>query len=183
VNKLDYHVPEKLYEAVLATGPRKGLDVFDLGCGTGLVGKLFRTLASRLIGIDVSPCMIRQAERLQIYDQLVLEDVVTYLTSRAEPCDLVLAADVFIYIGDLTAVFSAVSRLLRPGGLFAFSLEMTDEGDFLLQANRRYAQSLAYIQRLANQHGLATLSSQPVSLRRQGNQNAAGRIVVLGKPK
>jgi predicted TPR repeat methyltransferase len=159
------------------------LEVIDLGCGTGLVGKLFRGLASSLTGIDVSGCMIRRAERLQIYDSLVLDDIVTYLSARQEPCDLVLAADIFIYIGDLAAVFSAVSRLLRPGGLFAFSLETIDDGDYFLQPNRRYAQSLAYIHRLANQYGLTILSTNPVSLRRQGNQNAAGGIIVLGKPK
>jgi predicted TPR repeat methyltransferase len=52
---------------------------------------------------------------------LVLGDYVHYLSARQEPCDLVLAADVFIYAGDLVAVFQAVARLLRLGGLFAFS--------------------------------------------------------------
>jgi predicted TPR repeat methyltransferase len=179
VEQLDYHVPELLYEAVIQTGPASGLDVIDLGCGTGLVGKVFRGLARRLIGVDVSPGMIHQAERRQVYDQLLLDDVIAYLRARQEPCDLVLAADVFIYLGDLTPVFAAVARLLRPRGLFAFSLETTDRGDYVLQAHRRYAQSPAYIQRLADHFALATAALGPVKLRRHESGDAQGQIVVL----
>ena len=177
VEKLDYQVPEILCRAVMATGPDSGLEVIDLGSGTGLVGKCFRGLAAHLTGIDISPGMIRKAERLQVYDRLVLGDVQVYLAARQEPCDLILAADVFIYIGDLAAVFQNVARLLRPGGLFAFSLETTSQGDFCLRRNRRYAQSLAYIERLAGQNRLATVTSEPVQLR-QG-PSTEGRIILL----
>ena len=45
VGSLDYAVPEKLYEAVLAARPEAAaLDVIDLGCGTGLVGHHFRRI-------------------------------------------------------------------------------------------------------------------------------------------
>lgn len=183
VEQLDYHVPELLYETVMTMNPGTRLEVIDLGCGTGLVGKLFRPLASRLTGIDVSPGMLHQAERLQIYDQLVQDDVIHYLNSRQEPCDLVLAADVFIYLGDLNVIFQAVARVLRCGGLFAFSLETTEHGDYVLQSNRRYAQSLGYVERLAQQHSLAVMASKPISLRRQDIGQAEGRIVVLSGAK
>jgi predicted TPR repeat methyltransferase len=182
VEELNYHVPEMLYEAVITAQPGTKLDVIDLGCGTGLVGKLFRGVAGRLTGIDVSPGMIHQAQRRQIYDELVLDELVNYLNLRKEPCDLVLAADLFIYMGDLAAVFQAVARLLRPGGLFAFSLETATGVDYVLQRNRRYAQSLDYIQRLAGEHALATVTANPVKLRRHGDADAEGLIVVLRAP-
>jgi predicted TPR repeat methyltransferase len=179
VEALDYHVPEMLYAAVMAVQPSKDLDVIDLGCGTGLVGKLFRGMARRLTGVDVSPGMIRQAERRQVYDQLVLEDVVRYLNARRQSCDVVLAGDLFIYLGDLAEVFAAVARLLTPGGLFAFSLETTAAADYVLQPNRRYAQSWSYIQRLSGNHGLEVLAADPVKLRRDAGSDAQGLIVVL----
>src|SRR5262249_19026711 len=74
VETLNYHVPERLHEAVLAAQPGTGLHVIDLGCGTGLVGKLFRGIAGRLTGVDVAAGMIQQAGRRQVYDQLVLDD-------------------------------------------------------------------------------------------------------------
>jgi predicted TPR repeat methyltransferase len=179
VEELQYHVPEMLYEAVVAQTRRTGLDVIDLGCGTGLMGKLCRGIAGRLTGIDVSPGMLHQAERRQVYDQLVLGDVVCYLNARQQPCDLVLAADVLIYIGDLTELFAAVARRLLPGGLFAFSLESTTQADYLLQHNRRYAQSLSYIQHLTRQYNLAMVAANAVKLRRHGDTDAQGLIIVL----
>jgi predicted TPR repeat methyltransferase len=179
VEGLGYHVPEMLHEAVRAAAPGADLDVLDLGCGTGLVGKLFRPMARRLTGVDVSAGMIRQAERRRVYDKVVLEDVCEYLSARREPCDLALAGDLFIYMGDLTPVFARVARLLRPGGLFAFSLETTTVADYILQPTRRYAQSPAYIQRLAGHHGLITVAANPVKLRREGDADAQGLIMVL----
>ena len=182
VETLNYVVPEKLYEAVLAASPgAAALDVIDLGCGTGLVGQHFRAVAGRLTGIDVSARMIQSAEHRNIYDQLVLGDYVYYLSARQEPCDLVLAADVFIYAGDLVAVFQAVARLLRPGGLFAFSLEAAPHGDYVLQPNRRYAHSLGYIERLAGNTNLRDVAVNSIKLRRQGEDHAAGLIFVLRK--
>ncbi len=180
VEALNYVVPEKLYEAVVAVRPEaSALDVIDLGCGTGLVGHYFRRVAGRLIGIDISARMLQWAERRKIYDKLVLGDYVRYLSARREPCDLVLAADVFIYSGDLVAVFQAVARLLRLGGLFAFSLEAAQQADYFLQPNRRYAHSLEYIHRLARQTNFDEVTVNPVKLRRQGEEYTAGLIVVL----
>ena len=180
VETLNYVVPEKLLEAVLAASPgAAALDVIDLGCGTGLVGEQFRGVAGRLTGVDVSARMIQLAQRRNIYDQLVVGDYVHYLSARHEPCDLVLAADVFIYAGDLVAVFRAVARLLRRGGLFAFSLEAAPHGDYILQSNRRYAHSLGYIHRLAQETTLQWEAVHSVKLRRQGEDHAAGFLVTL----
>ena len=155
------------------------LDIIDLGCGTGLVGQQFRAVAARLTGIDVSARMIQWAERREIYDQLVLGDYVQYLSAHREPTDLVLAADVFIYAGDLDPVFQTVSRLLRAGGLFAFSLEAAPQGDYVLQPNRRYAHSPGYIHRMARKYNLHDVAIKSVKLRRQGEVHAAGVIVVM----
>ena len=46
---------------------------------------------------------------------------------------LVIAADVFVYIGDLAAVCAAVARVLAPDGLFGFTVE-THEGEGVIVA-------------------------------------------------
>jgi predicted TPR repeat methyltransferase len=180
VDALDYLVPEKLYEAVLAARPgATALDIIDLGCGTGLIGQHFRGIAGRLTGIDVSARMIEWAGRRNVYDELILDDYVRYLSARQELCDLVLAADVFIYAGDLRPVFQATARLLRRGGVFAFSLEVAAQGDYVLHPERRYAHSPGYIRRLARETDFHELAVSPVYLRRQGADHAQGLIVVL----
>ena len=59
----------------------------------------------------------------------------TWLASRnASICGV--AADVFVYIGDLSEVFTGMRKVLRPGGLFGFSVEAgDDETDFIAPAH------------------------------------------------
>src|SRR5262249_4192924 len=64
VGDLDYRVPENLFELVrenLPSLPEHQLDILDLGCGTGLLGKPFKPLAKSLVGIDLSAGMLRRA--------------------------------------------------------------------------------------------------------------------------
>ena len=59
VDTLDYRGPERIAELVSAVmGDRRGLDILELGCGTGLCGIHLRPRAARLVGIDLSPEMV-----------------------------------------------------------------------------------------------------------------------------
>ena len=55
-------------------------------------------------------------------------DAVTPMRERPNAFDLIVAADVFVYVGDLAPLFAAVGTALTADGLFAFSVE-TREGD------------------------------------------------------
>ena len=80
----------------------------------------------------------------------------------AQSFDLVLSADVFIYIGDLAEVFDLTARRLCPGGLFAFSIEVDNRiQEFELRHTGRYVQSLAYIGRLAQVCGFEEVYCHP----------------------
>jgi predicted TPR repeat methyltransferase len=87
-------------------------------------------------------------------------------------------ADVFIYIGDLAPVFAAAKRLLRPGGIFAFSIETCSDAQWRLQDSGRYAQSAHYIELLASEHGftVALRASQPI------RKPIVGLLYVLTRP-
>jgi predicted TPR repeat methyltransferase len=156
VDELGYQAPEFLREAVgrLADDPHKQLDVIDLGCGTGLCGPLFSDLAKSLCGVDLSPNMLAKAEQRGVYDQLLLGDISSELRSTKQAFDLVLAADVFIYVGELRQLFEIVSSTLRAGGLFAFSLEKHEGSGYALRPTGRSAHSLDYIRDLADKFGL-----------------------------
>jgi predicted TPR repeat methyltransferase len=198
VAELDYRVPEALRQAVAAelgefgtarrpgTAPRpyptddeKSLDILDLGCGTGLVGKQFRDLARRMTGVDLSTAMLAAARAAGIYDELVCNDVVDYMRAVDSRFDLVLAADLFIYVGDLEELFAAARRVLRPSGLFAFSIETIEQLHWVLRRTRRYAHSSEYIGALAIRHGFAIRDAQRTSLRRGEEGPVEGQIIVL----
>ena len=85
----------------------------DLGCGTGLAGVAFRDCVERLEGIDLSPGMVAEARAKGIYDALHVGEVVAHLKAATDrQFDLILAADVLVYVGDLAPLFLEVARVL-----------------------------------------------------------------------
>ena len=133
VNGLGYRAPVLLEAAIRATGRDRFSLALDLGCGTGLMGERLRSMCERLEGVDISSEMLRKAREKGIYHRLEKADLQDFSSAGALP-DLVTAADVFMYLGALDGIFPTVSRLLAPGGLFAFSVERLDAEDgFALQ--------------------------------------------------
>ena len=91
---------------------------------------------------------------------------------------MISAADLFIYIGDLTELFAAAGAILLAGTLFAFSIE-TQQEPYVLRRTRRYAHSLDYIRELAERSGLIVLEANRVELRRGDDGPVVGNVIVL----
>ena len=178
---LEYRGPELLLETVskLAGDALRDLDVLDLGCGTGLAGELFRSAARRLDGVDLSPKMLEQAAAKGIYDRLIAGDIVAYLNQVDDRYDLILAADVFVYVGDLLPVLAAAHKALRSGGRLAFTVEACDGDSFFLQPIRRYAHSQEYVTRTATAMGFAIESLEQSSIRMQSFHPVRSFVCVL----
>jgi predicted TPR repeat methyltransferase len=181
-DSLKYRTPELLSDVIARSLPATKLDILDLGCGTGLFGARLRARARTLTGVDISPNMLQLARERGIYDSLVCEELVEFLRTRSEQFDIAVAADVFVYIGDLSDVFEAVRRRLRPGGLFCFSVEAGRDDDFVLGARLRYAHSAAYLRRLADEHGFALEAFESSVIRHDNGEEVLGHLAVLRLP-
>jgi len=185
VQQLEYRIPAHLREAVgqVLDETRRSLEVLDLGCGTGLCGPLFRDIAARLTGVDLSAKMIEKARERGVYDELQVADITEAMRAHPAAYDLILAADVFIYVGELTPVFEACRSALKPGGMFAFSVEAAEETDtYVLRPTGRYAHATGYIRQLAQAAGLQELSLDHVVLRKEKDSPMPGYIFVLRQP-
>ena len=123
-------------------------------------GAALRGLARQLTGIDLLPRMLAQVQARGLYDRLIEGDIVQVLAGQDASFDLVAAADVFVYIGDLEAVVASARQVLRPGGWLAFSAESTDAGEYRLQPTGRYAHAPAYLKALAHRHGFECVAEQ-----------------------
>lgn len=163
VTELEYNVPNNL-RAILDkvfSGRSKFAHGLDLGCGTGLGGQAFADCIEVFDGLDLSEKMVAIAAEKGIYRKLHLGSIVSFPKGLEDTFDFYLAADVFIYVGDLQETFSLLKQRARPDVLFCFSTE-TDPGEaFTLQKNGRFAHSPHYI------HGVAKATGWQVAVREE----------------
>jgi predicted TPR repeat methyltransferase len=127
------------------------LDILDIGCGTGLAGAWLKDYARTLVGVDLSEEMVKVAAKKQLYQELHVQPLNEYLKAADKTFDLVVAADVLSYVGDLTETFQQVAKVLRPGGHFAFTVETApadlylSERGYRLMRNGCFGYSKKYI--------------------------------------
>lgn len=186
VGDLEYRTPERMIEFLSPwlAGREASLRIEDLGCGTGLSGLALKPWARELAGVDLSGQMLAKARERGIYDRLAEGEIAAYLDGRpAGACDLAAAMDVFVYVGDLGAIFGAVSRALAPGGMFAFSVERLDGGgDFHLARSGRYSHSRDYLRALAAAHGLSEWKIEDTVGRKEAGNPVAGLNAAFIRP-
>jgi predicted TPR repeat methyltransferase len=175
--ELGYRGPELIAVALDRLDPRRFARCVDLGCGTGLAGAALRERVDTLIGVDLSPRMIAKAREAKLYDSLEVGDAVAFLDSpAARSADLVVAADVFAYIGDLGPIFAAVAGALANGGWLAFSVETCEGEGYRLGPAMRFAHSDPYVRETAIRAGLRRLLLAHVSIRREAGLSAPGLL-------
>ncbi|MGZ6037909.1 MAG: tetratricopeptide repeat protein [Phenylobacterium sp.] len=181
VRRLAYQGPERLAALIAGhAGADGSLDVLDLGCGTGLCASFLRPYARLLVGIDLSAGMLAKAAARGLYDHLEVADLLTVLGERGVAWDLLVAADTFPYLGDLSAVFDGAAAGLKPGSWFAFSTEACAGEGFLLKGNGRYAHSDRYIERLAAGR-FEIVARTAATLRREAATPVEGGFYLLRK--
>lgn len=185
VSDLQYRGPAMLMDALdrVAGSASQFETVVDLGCGTGLVAEALAGRGRHLTGIDLSPAMLAEAERSGRYRRLVLEDLRVFLA--AEPpalVDLVLAADVFIYLGDLAPVLAAIARILRPGGLVAFTTQAQPGDAVILGTDGRYAHGTVHLREVLDEAGLEFRLLEEAAIRRERGCDVPGHLVLGQRP-
>lgn len=181
VATLGYSMPGLLREEIdrLHANDARFGNVIDLGCGTGLAGVAFRPIARYLTGIDLSPGMIEKARERNVYDALHTGEIISTLMEEQDHYDLFICADVFPYIGDIQALFSALRSHAETGALFAFSTESHTGTEYVLRPTGRYAHSRDYLQKAAADHGFSVMTMRSENLRKQKGQWIPGDLVVL----
>jgi len=182
---LGYRAPALLRDAVVAEaeGRRFGT-MLDLGCGTGLAGAVLRPYVDWLVGVDLSSKMIEEARRKGVYDALTVGDIEQFLAEQhtaASSADLIIAADVFAYIGDVGAVCGAVARVLAPNGRFGFTVETHVGEGAIVGAKMRYQHAPAFVREAIADAGMIIRRFDAVSTRNENRVAVPGLLVIAGR--
>jgi predicted TPR repeat methyltransferase len=173
VERLDYRAPDLLRAAL--SGRRYGW-MMDLGCGTGLAGVAFSDLCDRIDGCDISAGMLAQAAEKGVYQRLQKADLAA-LEVGADRYDLVIAADVFVYLGALERIIGWCAGVLAEDGVLAFTVEAGD-APLTLRESRRFAHSRAYVEAVLTAAGFWQVGMSRVALRKDRGAVIDGYVVV-----
>jgi predicted TPR repeat methyltransferase len=154
-DNLSYQAPERLQELIRAEiGDAKGLDILDIGCGTGLAG----------VGLKE-----RAAE------------ITEWLDQTEGQFDLIVACDCLVYFGDLQPVVVGAAKRLKPGGWFAFTTERGEKYPFHLSDSGRYTHHHDHVREVAAKAGMIFGRLEEGFLRMERGVEVTGLLVVLRK--
>lgn len=180
VQQLGYQGHRLLIDLLPLPQDHRYARTLDLGCGTGLCGVQVRARTTHLSGIDIAPAMIVKARERGIYDSLFAGDLHDWLASTSDHYDLVLAADVFIYVGALERAFALLAARMHPGSWLACTVEDAEGGQNLqLLPSLRYAHSMDYLRRLADDHGFNIVVAREHAIRCDQQRPVPGRYVYM----
>ena len=177
---LKYRAPALLRDAIEAAVPgRRFTRTLDLGCGTGLAGKALRDLTVWLGGADLSPGMIKAAVAKNIYDHLAVMDMTLALRNQSLPCDLIVAADSFVYLGDLAPVMTAARTALADTGILAFTVQRHDGEHYKFGREQRFSNSYGYISAVSEEAGFIIVASSDTFYRQEKGIDVPGLVFVM----
>ncbi|KTD49722.1 protein with TPR motifs (protein-protein interaction motif) [Legionella quinlivanii] len=178
---LGYSLPERIRKFLKETNTQIVERVLDLGCGTGLSGASIRSVCQELIGVDIAAKMLAQARDKGIYDQLIEDEIIHFLKKDTASYDLIIAADVLPYFGDLSELFGLISQHLLAGAYFIFNTEISFESPWQLQVSARFSHHLDYLKQLASRSHFRWIKQEEIASRKQDGKPLLTRLVILQK--
>lgn len=184
LERLAYTVPGKLMRLIRDHASPPYGHAVDLGCGTGLFGAEIAGACERLEGYDLSDNMLAKAEAKGLYDHLGKADLSLAAGQSGlfdglpqYRADLVAAADVMMYLGDLDAAFANAAALLKAAGRFAFSVEKAaGVAGFELRPSLRYAHSQAHVRDMLARHAMRVMAVEETVIRMDAGKPVVGLL-------
>lgn len=149
--------------------------LLDLGIGSGLSSILFHKAGLRVFGLDGSSEVLKVCKSKNFAEALKQHDLRDLpLPYHSQFCDHVISIAVLNSFKDLAPLFDEVARIMKVGGIFAFTVEEQKPGQGESYAINRvevsekprdetavrlYRHSEDYITRLLDQNNFALLKT------------------------
>jgi 2-polyprenyl-6-hydroxyphenyl methylase/3-demethylubiquinone-9 3-methyltransferase len=102
-----------------------GKTVLDVGCGAGILTEGLAAIGATVMGIDVTPELITEAERHAqlsgVRVQYQKTTVETLAEQQPESFDVVTCLELLEHVPDPRSIVQACARVVKPGGHVFFS--------------------------------------------------------------
>lgn len=143
-----------------------GENILDLGIGTGLASIQFSKIGLKVYGLDISEEMLNVCRKKGFVEELKLHNLLAgKMPYEDNFFHHILSCGVFHFISELDNIFSEAARIMKHGGILAFSIapninkedysrEMTAWGVPI------YKHSPVYIKKLLDENGITLLKEQ-----------------------
>ncbi|MBN1300420.1 MAG: class I SAM-dependent methyltransferase [Melioribacteraceae bacterium] len=103
--------------------------LLDLGIGTGLASINFSKAGLKIYGLDISEEMLNICRTKSFTEELKLHNISEKsLPYNDDYFNHIICSGVFHFLGDLGNIFSEVTRIIKKGGIFAFSIAPDPSG-------------------------------------------------------
>ena len=179
VQQYEYHVHDVLF-GMCFEYIRANDRLLDIGIGTGLASLPFARVGLEIFGLDASAEMLKICESKSFAKELKTFDLrdIPYPYSEGF-FDHVISSGVFHFFGELKEIVQEVSRVMKPGGIFAFTVAAEDsaQDETVGRSPRAYtkiptswgeaifAHSDAYLTKVLRDNGFDKMKMQKVLIR------------------
>ena len=108
----------------LVPGDLQGAAVLDAGCGSGAQAQWLLEQGADVVGVDVSPRMIEEAERRCAgHGRFLVADLAEPLPLEPSSLDGITCSLALHYVADWSVPLRSFASALRPGGWVVISLD------------------------------------------------------------
>ena len=177
----------------VASVPEAGRRTLDLGCGEGRFSRDLTAMGHRVVGLDISPTMLRAAHAAAPEIPVCLADAAR--TSLADASfDLVIAFMSLQDVDDFAAAIAEAARVLEPGGRLCLAVVHpissagrfeTEEPDSAFRIDVAYL-DVSYIEDTVVRGGLEVLfpsAHRPLNMYFEAITNAGLVVDRLAEPR
>ncbi|MBW3014177.1 class I SAM-dependent methyltransferase, partial [Candidatus Woesearchaeota archaeon] len=99
----------------------KGKKIIDIGCGSGLYTKILRKRGAKMCGMDISKTLLEIAKKENPGVDFQLASI-HKIPFKKNTFDIAISALMLDYVKDWDSAFKEVRRVLKPNGIYIFSL-------------------------------------------------------------
>ena len=140
--------------------------LLDIGVGTSLASIQFAEVGLKVFGLDTSREMLAVCQSKSFTEELKRCDITLELIPYKEQYfDHVICCGVLHFVNDLTDLFSEVKRVIKRGGIFAFTIAPQGTATSYIEEPTAWGVSIfkhspQYVMELLEANGLELLKEQ-----------------------